>query len=128
MTSVGRIAPIARLPIFMMNRLFVRTWQSRTASEIPFVGQHGWPCINGSGVGWGEVVNGGFGVVLDGSEDAGLKAGSMLAWDVSNGVTRRAWAGNVNAMDTIKVAMTIDPNLEVTLPSHVTDDVLNGQI
>nr|XP_026694668.1 LOW QUALITY PROTEIN: urocanate hydratase [Ciona intestinalis] len=83
---------------------------------------------NGSGVGWGEVVNGGFGVVLDGSEDAGLKAGSMLAWDVSNGVTRRAWAGNVNAMDTIKVAMTIDPNLEVTLPSHVTDDVLNGQI
>ena len=57
---------------------------------------------NGGGVGWGEVVNGGFGLVLDGSESQGRKAELMLGWDVSNGVSRRAWSGNNNADITIR--------------------------
>ena len=57
---------------------------------------------NGGGVGWGEVINGGFGLVLDGSEDAEKRAKIMLLWDVSNGLARRSRAGNKNAMETIK--------------------------
>uniref|UniRef100_H2Z6J1 Urocanate hydratase n=1 Tax=Ciona savignyi TaxID=51511 RepID=H2Z6J1_CIOSA len=79
---------------------------------------------NGGGVGWGEVVNGGFGLVLDGTHSAEVKAGSMLGWDVNNGVTRRAWAGNANALDAITLAMAADPNLEVTLPNYVHNDAV----
>jgi len=76
---------------------------------------------NGGGVGWGEVVNGGFGLVLDGSEDAGRRAFKMLNWDVSNGVARRAWSGNPNAQSTIKRAMEDDHNLKITLANRVED-------
>jgi len=76
---------------------------------------------NGGGCGWGEVMNGGFGLVLDGSEEQGKKAFNMLQWDVSNGVARRAWSGNENAMDTIKRTMDMDPKLVVTLANSVED-------
>lgn len=77
---------------------------------------------NGGGVGWGEVINGGFGLVLDGSEEAAARARMMLAWDVSNGVCRRAWSGSLTAEATIKRAMEENPQLLVTLPNHVDDD------
>ncbi|XP_055327784.1 urocanate hydratase-like isoform X2 [Paramacrobiotus metropolitanus] len=79
---------------------------------------------NGGGVGWGEVINGGFGLVLDGSEAAERRARTMLHWDVNNGITRRSWAGNANAQDTIKRAMRQDPKLRVTIPAPVSDDIL----
>eukprot|EP00301_Raphidiophrys_heterophryoidea_P014583 c23008_g1_i1.p1 GENE.c23008_g1_i1~~c23008_g1_i1.p1 ORF type:complete len:690 (+),score=176.99 c23008_g1_i1:38-2071(+) len=76
---------------------------------------------NGGGVGWGEVINGGFGFVLDGSESASTRAQSMLGWDVSNGISRRAWAGNSNAVSAITRQMSIDPNLVVTLPVQTNE-------
>ena len=76
-----------------------------------------WVAIhNGGGVGWGEVMNGGFGLVLDGTAEAGKRAASMLLWDVNNGVTRRSWAGNDNAIFAIKRAMKAEPKLKVTVP------------
>ena len=80
---------------------------------------------NGGGVGWGEVMNGGFGMVLDGSENAALRADSMLQWDVDNGVARRAWARNEGAMWAIDRAQTNDPRLKVTRPSTVDPDILD---
>ncbi|CAH2312062.1 urocanate hydratase [Pelobates cultripes] len=74
---------------------------------------------NGGGVGWGEVINGGFGLVLDGSQEAEDRARNMLSWDVSNGVARRCWSGNSNAYDTIVRTMEEDENLSVTLPHTV---------
>ncbi|XP_006825993.1 urocanate hydratase [Saccoglossus kowalevskii] len=79
---------------------------------------------NGGGVGWGEVINGGFGLVLDGTEEAGERAKRMLAWDVSNGVARRSWCGNRNAEETIISAMDQNKKLKVTMPHHVEDDTL----
>ncbi|KAM4021952.1 urocanate hydratase isoform 1-T1 [Anomaloglossus baeobatrachus] len=76
---------------------------------------------NGGGVGWGEVINGGFGLVLDGSPEAERNAKTMLSWDVSNGVTRRCWSGNKNAYDTIIQAMEEDRRLRVTLPYELKD-------
>ncbi|OCT85794.1 hypothetical protein XELAEV_18023965mg [Xenopus laevis] len=76
---------------------------------------------NGGGVGWGEVINGGFGLVLDGSQEAEERATRMLSWDVSNGVARRCWSGNQNAYDTIVRTMEENQNLRVTLPHAVKD-------
>jgi len=80
---------------------------------------------NGGGVGWGEVINGGFGMVLDGSKDAERRLKSMLFWDVNNGISRRSWARNEEAVFAIKRAMESEPNLKVTLPNSVDDDLLN---
>merc|ERR1712029_629593 len=77
---------------------------------------------NGGGVGWGEVVNGGFGLVLDGSKIQGEKSQKMLGWDVNNGVSRRAWSGNSNADITIRRAMQANSDLVVTLPNNVEND------
>ncbi len=74
---------------------------------------------NGGGVGWGEVINGGFGMVLDGSGDAQVKLESMLHWDVNNGIARRSWARNPNAKFAIKRAMEENKDLKVTLPNEV---------
>ena len=74
---------------------------------------------NGGGVGWGEVINGGFGMVLDGSNDARRRLESMLFWDVNNGIARRSWARNEEAVFAIKRAMRANPNLKVTLPNFV---------
>lgn len=79
---------------------------------------------NGGGVGWGEVINGGFGMVLDGSEDAARRLKSMLFWDVNNGIARRSWARNEEAVFAIKRAMENEPMLKVTLPNVVDDSLL----
>lgn len=81
---------------------------------------------NGGGVGWGEVINGGFGMVLDGSKDAERRLKSMLFWDVNNGISRRSWARNDEAIFAIKRAMDAEPNLKVTLPNLVDIDLLNS--
>jgi urocanate hydratase len=80
---------------------------------------------NGGGVGWGEVMNGGFGLVLDGSDDALRRLHSMLFWDVNNGLARRSWARNPGAMFTIQQAMRDEPDLLVTMPNLVEDDIVN---
>ena len=79
---------------------------------------------NGGGVGWGQVMNGGFGMLLDGSEECEAKLQSMLHWDVNNGVARRAWARNDGANFAIKRAMEADERLKVTLPHTSEDRVL----
>ncbi len=81
---------------------------------------------NGGGVGWGEVINGGFGMVLDGSEDATRRLKSMLFYDVNNGISRRSWARNEEALFAIKREMERTPELEVTLPNLVKDKLLNN--
>jgi urocanate hydratase len=83
---------------------------------------------NGGGVGWGEVINGGFGMLLDGSADADRNLKMMLHWDVNNGIARRNWARNENAIFAIKRAMEIEPNLKVTLPNLVDDQLLEDII
>lgn len=79
---------------------------------------------NGGGVGWGEVINGGFGMVLDGSPEASRRLQSMLFWDVNNGIARRSWARNEEAVFAIKRAMEVEPLLKVTLPNFVDDALL----
>ncbi len=78
---------------------------------------------NGGGVGWGEVINGGFGMVLDGSEEAEKKLRMMLHWDVNNGIARRSWARNSGAMFTLEREMKRTPGLNVTMP-YIADDKL----
>jgi urocanate hydratase len=80
---------------------------------------------NGGGVGWGEVINGGFGMLLDGSENAKRNLRMMLHWDVNNGIARRNWARNENAIFAIKRAMEVEPMLRVTLPNVVNDSELD---
>ncbi|MFH1466947.1 MAG: urocanate hydratase [Pseudomonadota bacterium] len=79
---------------------------------------------NGGGVGWGEVINGGFGLLLDGSEDAARRAQAMLTWDVSNGLARRAWARNPGAVYAAKKAMEANPAMTVTLPEEADTDLV----
>ena len=81
---------------------------------------------NGGGVGWGEVMNGGFGLVLDGSADADRRLKSMLFWDVNNGIARRSWARNKEAIFAIKREMARTPNLKVTLANLVDENLLKG--
>lgn len=78
---------------------------------------------NGGGVGWGEVINGGFGMVLDGSAEADRRLAMMLHWDVNNGIARRSWARNPEALVAIRRAMAAEPQLQVTVP-HLVDDAL----
>ncbi len=80
---------------------------------------------NGGGVGWGEVINGGFGMVLDGSKDAERRLKAMLFWDVNNGIARRSWARNDEAIFAIKRAMDENPGLKVTLPNIVNENLFN---
>ena len=81
---------------------------------------------NGGGVGWGEVINGGFGMLLDGSEDSDRRLKSMLHWDVNNGIARRNWARNEGAIYAIKRAMEAEPRLKVTVPNLVDDKDLEN--
>lgn len=81
---------------------------------------------NGGGCGWGEVINGGFGMVVDGTPQAEKNIQMMLHWDVNNGITRRSWARNKGAIDAIKREMERTPNLCVTLPNIVDDSLLEG--
>lgn len=81
---------------------------------------------NGGGVGWGEVINGGFGMVLDGTPDSDRRLKSMLFWDVNNGIARRSWARNKEAMFAIKREMERTPNLKVTIPNLVENSILDS--
>ncbi|MDR1758022.1 MAG: urocanate hydratase [Bacteroidales bacterium] len=81
---------------------------------------------NGGGVGWGEVINGGFGMLLDGSKEADNRLKNMLFWDVNNGIARRSWARNEGAIFAIKRAMRENPNLQVTLPNPAADNIINA--
>jgi urocanate hydratase len=81
---------------------------------------------NGGGVGWGEVINGGFGMLLDGSKEASKRLKSMLFWDVNNGIARRSWARNEEAVFAIKRAMQVEKKLKVTLPNLVDDSLFNN--
>ena len=83
---------------------------------------------NGGGVGWGEVINGGFGMLLDGSKDASRRLKSMLFWDVNNGIARRSWARNSEAVFTIKRAMELEKKLQVTIPNLVDDTLMKSII
>ena len=80
---------------------------------------------NGGGVGWGEVINGGFGMVLDGSDDADRRLQMMLYWDVNNGIARRSWARNNGSIFAVKRAMKSEPKLKVTLPNIADDELVN---
>jgi urocanate hydratase len=79
---------------------------------------------NGGGVGWGEVINGGFGMVIDGSADSDRRLKSMLHWDVNNGIARRAWARNKEAVTAITRAMELEPRLKITMPNEVDEGLL----
>ena len=81
---------------------------------------------NGGGVGWGEVINGGFGMVIDGSEDCDRRIRQMLFWDVNNGIARRSWARNSGSMDAIRREMERTPELKVTLPNLVDDEIIEN--
>jgi urocanate hydratase len=81
---------------------------------------------NGGGVGWGEVINGGFGMVLDGSADSDRRLRQMLFWDVNNGIARRAWARNPHALNTIQRTMKEFPELQVTIPYLADEDLARG--
>ena len=83
---------------------------------------------NGGGVGWGEVMNGGFGLTLDGSDDAERRLRSMLMWDVNNGIARRSWARNKGAMFAIRREMARTPNLKVTIPNIADDSLIDSVI
>ena len=80
---------------------------------------------NGGGVGWGEVINGGFGMLIDGSDESAKKIHSMLHWDVNNGIARRSWARNKEAIFAIKKEMKRTPGLKVTLPNIVDENIID---
>ena len=81
---------------------------------------------NGGGVGWGEVMNGGFGMVLDGTPEAERRLENMLFWDVNNGIARRSWARNEGAIFAIEREMDRFPDLRVTIPNLADDEVINA--
>ncbi len=83
---------------------------------------------NGGGVGWGEVINGGFGMVIDGSADADRRIREMLFWDVNNGIARRSWARNKGAVDAIRRQMEATPDLMVTIPYLADDDIIKNSL
>jgi urocanate hydratase len=83
---------------------------------------------NGGGVGWGEVINGGFGMVIDGSDNAEQRIKSMLHWDVNNGIARRSWARNKSAIFAIQREMQRTPDLQITLPNIADDDLINETV
>jgi len=81
---------------------------------------------NGGGVGWGEAINGGFGMLIDGTDDAARRIERMIAWDVTNGIARRAWAQNPGGRFAIQKAMELDERLRVTLPNEADDELVRS--
>ena len=81
---------------------------------------------NGGGVGWGEVMNGGFGMVIDGSDDSDRHIQQMLLWDVNNGIARRSWARNEGAVNAIRREMERTPGLKVTLPNFADEELIRN--
>lgn len=83
---------------------------------------------NGGGVGWGEVINGGFGMMIDGGEDSARHIREMLFWDVNNGIARRSWARNEGSIHSIEREMERTPNLKVTMPNFVNDEIIDNAV
>lgn len=83
---------------------------------------------NGGGVGWGEVINGGFGMMIDGGEDSARHIREMLFWDVNNGIARRSWARNEGSIHSIEREMVRTPNLKVTMPNFVDDEIIDNAV
>lgn len=83
---------------------------------------------NGGGVGWGEVINGGFGMMIDGGEDSARHIREMLFWDVNNGIARRSWARNEGSIHSIEREMARTPNLKVTMPNFVDDEIIYNAV
>ena len=83
---------------------------------------------NGGGVGWGEVINGGFGMMIDGCEDSARHIREMLFWDVNNGIARRSWARNEGSIHSIEREMARTPNLKVTMPNFVDDEIIDNAV
>lgn len=83
---------------------------------------------NGGGVGWGEVINGGFGMMIDGGEDSACHIREMLFWDVNNGIARRSWARNEGSIHSIEREMARTPNLKVTMPNFVDDEIIDNAV
>ena len=83
---------------------------------------------NGGGVGWGEVINGGFGMMIDGGEDSARHIREMLFWDVNNGIARRSWARNEGSIHSIEREMARTPNLKVTMPNFVDDEIIDDAV
>ena len=105
-----QFAPFASCVTCFLSLIHISTWVS---------------LHNGGGVGWGEVINGGFGMVIDGSEDSDRHIREMLFWDVNNGIARRAWARNEGSIHSIEREMMRSQGLQVTMPSLVDDDIIN---
>ena len=99
------------------------TWDSDL--DVKLIAPDGSAFILVSGVGWGEVINGGFGLVLDGTEDAERRLKQMLFWDVNNGIARRSWARNKEAQFAIKREMERTPGLKITWANGVDENILN---
>jgi urocanate hydratase len=83
---------------------------------------------NGGGVGWGEVINGGFGMVVDGTEESDRRVREMLLWDVNNGIARRSWARNEGSIHAIRREMERTPGLQVTMPHMADDDIIKDAL
>ncbi len=83
---------------------------------------------NGGGVGWGEVINGGFGMVIDGSESSARHITQMLFWDVNNGIARRSWARNKGAMNSAEREMARTPGLKITMPNIADDNIIKDAL
>ena len=81
---------------------------------------------NGGGVGWGEVINGGFGLFIDGSDESSRRIESMISWDVINGLARRSWARNSGAMSTVSQASELNNHFDITMPNIFDSNVLDS--
>ena len=102
----------------------LQIWQFIMSLATAFRGATWVSIHNGGGVGWGEVINGGFGMLLDGTKESEKKLKNMLLYDVNNGIARRSWARNKEANFAIKRAMERTPNLKITLPNLVEENIL----
>ncbi|MDK2842519.1 MAG: urocanate hydratase [Anaerophaga sp.] len=111
---------------FLKERVLKAVKSEETVSSDAFRGATWVSLHNGGGVGWGEVINGGFGMVLDGTEEASRRVANMLFWDVNNGISRRSWARNKGALFAAQRAMHKEPRLKITMPNLADDDLIES--
>ena len=120
----GTDSPFRETANITDGSMFCADMATQNAIGLGFRGATYVALHNGGGTGWGKAINGGFGMVLDGSDDAARRAKAMLHWDVNNGVSRRAWGRNACAEFAIRRAMEDEPRLKVVMPNHVDDALL----
>ena len=125
MMSVVQIVHTGRQRISETALCLLRIWLFRISLATRSEEQHGLVFTTAEGLD-GEVINGGFGLYIDGSEKSSRAIESMIPWDVENGIARRSWARNDEAMWTIKRAMDNDPDLRVTMPNIVDENILEN--